>query len=62
MMKEVRHYMEHDGLIDKPVVEKPPDPDDQDQQEVKKDFSFIQISRNISSVNLCILTLGSYFY
>ena len=38
MMKEVRHYMEHDGLIDKPVVQKPPDPDDQDQHEVKRIF------------------------
>ena len=35
MIKEVRHYMEHDGLIDKPVVLKPPDPDDQAQDEVQ---------------------------
>ena len=35
MIKEVRHYMEHDGLIEKPVVLKPPDPDDQAPDEVQ---------------------------
>ena len=36
MMKEVTHYMEHDGIIEKPVVVQPPDPDDQPPDEVLK--------------------------
>ena len=35
MIKEVRYYMEHDGLIEKRVVEKPPDSDDQEDSEVR---------------------------
>ena len=27
MIKELKYYMQHDGLIPKPVVETPPDPE-----------------------------------
>ena len=36
MMKEVIHYMEHDGTIEKPTVVQPPDPDDQPPDEVQQ--------------------------
>ena len=38
MLKEVRHYMEHDGLVEKPRVEKPPDSDDDVLDEVALDM------------------------
>ena len=35
MIKELKYYMQHDGLIPKPVVETPPDPEPPSNQNIE---------------------------